>query len=62
VQTVADTVGKKPDRQNHKWEGRRSSMSRDLIAEEARGRPGTVLNVPVNCGHSEETDREVHGR
>jgi hypothetical protein len=32
-------------------------MSQDLVAEEARGRPGTVFNVPVNRGHSEGMDR-----
>jgi hypothetical protein len=32
-------------------------VSRDLIAEEVRERPGTVLNVLVNCEHGEGTDR-----
>jgi hypothetical protein len=32
-------------------------MSRDSVAEEARGRPGTVFNVPVNRGHGEGMDK-----
>jgi hypothetical protein len=32
-------------------------MSQDLVAEKARGRPGTVLDVPVNREHGEGTDR-----
>jgi hypothetical protein len=32
-------------------------MSWDSVAEEARRRPGTVLNVPVNRGHGEGMDR-----
>jgi hypothetical protein len=32
-------------------------VSRDLVAEEARGWPGTVLDVPMNCEHGEGTDR-----
>jgi hypothetical protein len=30
-----------------------------LVVEEAHGLPGAVLNVLMNCGHSEETDRSV---
>jgi hypothetical protein len=34
-------------------------MSRDSVAEEARGRPGTVLDVSVNRGHGEGMDRDA---
>jgi hypothetical protein len=34
-------------------------MSQDLIAEGACGLPRTCLDVLMNCGHSEETDRDV---
>jgi hypothetical protein len=44
---------------NCKQRGGHSSVSQDMIAEEAREWPGTVLDVPMNCEHGERTDRGV---
>jgi hypothetical protein len=37
-------------------------VSRDLVAEDARGLSGTILDVLANCGHGEGMDRGARYR